>query len=67
MATLWKRAAHSVDHLFSLYLTIYPVLVLRAGFGFKLPQSLVFAYLFLHPFEIVCKVRRVASHLAIRK
>ena len=34
-----ERAAHSVDHLFStdfdyLLFKLYPVLVLRAGFGF---------------------------------
>ena len=36
MATFWKIAAHSVDHMFSkciLTILVIPVLVLRAGFG----------------------------------
>ena len=39
MATFWEIAAHSVDHMFSLYFEylyflLFPVLVLRAIFGF---------------------------------
>ena len=39
MATFWDIAAHSVDHMFSLYFdyllfNLFPVLVLEAGFGF---------------------------------
>ena len=40
LATFGERAAHSVDHMFSLYFDYVilvipnPVLVLRAGFGF---------------------------------
>ena len=38
MATFWERAAHSVDHMFSLYfdfvIIVITRLVLRAGFGF---------------------------------
>ena len=38
MATLWERAAHSVDRMFSLYfdyllLKLFSMLVFRAGFG----------------------------------
>ena len=35
MATVWERAAHSVDHMFSLYyiLVILVILALRAGLG----------------------------------
>ena len=39
MATFWERAAHPVDDMFSLYFDylsfwLFPVLVLRAEFGF---------------------------------
>ena len=32
----WEIAAHSIDHMYSLYFDylLFPVLVLRAGFGF---------------------------------
>ena len=38
MATFWEIAALSVGHMFSLYydylkFSLFPVLVLRAGFG----------------------------------
>ena len=39
MVTFWERAAHSVDHMFSLYFDyllfkLFPVLVMRAEFVF---------------------------------
>ena len=39
MATFWEIAAHSVDHMFSLYFDyllyyLVRILVLRAGVGF---------------------------------
>ena len=51
MATFWEIAAFSVDHMFSLYLTIFninyfPLLALRAGFGFWLLQFLIFEYFY---------------------
>ena len=47
-----NRAAHLVDHMFSLYFDLlqfysFPPLVLRAGLGFWLHQFLVIAYLLL--------------------
>ena len=50
MATVWERATDTVDHMFSLYgdylyFLSFPVSVLRAGFGFRLHQFLVIAYL----------------------
>ena len=52
MAISWERAARSIDTLFSLYnvylsIKLFPVLVLRAGFGFRLPQFLFIAYVLL--------------------
>ena len=50
MATFWEEAAHSVDHMFPLYsdyLLLFPVLVLRALFGFRLLQFHVISYLLL--------------------
>ena len=39
MAVFWERAAHSVDHMFSLYFDylqfkLFPVCVMKVGFGF---------------------------------
>ena len=35
MANFWERAAHSVDHMFSLYFDNFLVLVLFFRFGFE--------------------------------
>ena len=48
MATYWGRAAYSIDHVFSLYYVYIFLLVLKAGFRFRLLQFLVVvAYLLL--------------------
>ena len=49
MATFWEIAAHSVEHMFSLYFDylLYPVVVLRAAVGFWLLQFLILAYVLL--------------------
>ena len=43
MASVWERAAHSVGHMFSLYLTIG----FKDGICFLLLQFLVISYLLL--------------------
>ena len=48
----WEIAAHSVDHILSLYfdflwVRLFPVLVLGAGFWFWLLRFLIFAYFLL--------------------
>ena len=51
MATFWEIAARSVSNLFSLYFVcniyLFPALVLRAGFAFRLLQLLFIAFLLL--------------------
>ena len=51
----WEIAAYSVAHMFSLYFEylqqVFPVLVLRAGFGFWLLKFLVFVYFLLSVFH----------------
>ena len=34
MAILWEKAAHSVDHIFSLFLTILRIILVISRFGF---------------------------------
>ena len=39
MVTFWGKAAHSVDHMFSLYFDNFPVFVLRAELCLIAPVS----------------------------
>ena len=69
MTTFWEIAAHSVDHMFSLYFDnlyykVFPALVLRAGFGFWLLQFLTFAdiiFLSISVYHVYCvnKIRAI--------
>ena len=57
--TFWEIAARSVNNLFSLYFVylyiyLFPVLVLRAGFAFRLLQFLFIAFLLLLYRTILC-------------